>query len=65
MPRTLFDPPKKKTIIRKKITNIPPHTGTKDEMWSVKGRLAQDYINKRRDKLVEAAKKREKTKRKR
>ncbi|GAG86896.1 unnamed protein product [marine sediment metagenome] len=66
MPTTLFNPPrkkkkkKKKTIIRKKIDYVPPHTGTKDEMWAVKGRLRQDYINKRRDKLIKAAKKREK-----
>jgi len=62
MPNTLFNPPrkKKKIIIRKKIDRVPPHTGTKDEKWAVKGRLRQDYINKRRDKLIEAAKKREK-----
>jgi hypothetical protein len=59
MPKSMFDPPKKKTIIRKKIDYVPPWTGTKDEMWAVKGKLAQDRANKRRDKLIEAAKKRE------
>ena len=64
MPTTLFNPPrkKKKTIIRKKIDYVPPHTGTKDEMWAVKGVLAQKRANKRRDKLIEAAMKREKAK---